>query len=370
MMEMMGESTFFHNKFLTAFLIIVGVIILLAAYFIFVPQRMRGGPRPAGWGQRSGDMEQYSLDTLKPKVKPPAQKISVYKGFWMPCSFMDDSCQPMNDPKILQAAGANIVGIAPNIVINEKGEINALPLDYLDKRLNELTERYYKAGIRVFMSPELDYTTDLHSRSRGEPRPIPKDIAARPGFMDKYNVLVEDLAKLAEKYQFEFFSPLNEADMKLGPGVASAWGQEILPKIKERYKGKVLWKVGLGVGSEMQQINFKGYDMLGIDFTASGGDEAQSLSSFPSIVTNAIENARRIANRDGVSQVLLAEVGVWGGALRFSEEGKARIHDIIFEQGKGIVSGFIILDPPADLGGWTIKNSTSLEEIKTWFGKL
>ena len=38
----------------------------------------------------------------------------------------------------------------------------------------------------------------------------------------------------------------NEADMKLGNTVASSWGQKILPKIKSNYKGKVLWKVGLG----------------------------------------------------------------------------------------------------------------------------
>ncbi len=330
----------------------------------------KGGDRQRGWGQQPGGMAEYSLDALKPKVKPPAGKISVYKGFWMPCSFMDDSCQPMNDPKLLRTAGANIVGIAPNIMINDKGEIKALPLDYLDQRLNELTERYYKADIRVFMSPELDYTTDLNSRSGGAPQPIPKDVASRPGFTDKYSLLVEDLAKLAEKYQFEFFSPLNEADMKLGNAVASKWGQEMLPKIKDKYKGKVLWKVGLGVDPQIQQINFRGYDILGIDFTAPPGAEDQSLSSFPAIVTRAIENAKKIVNRDTVPEVILAEVGVWGGAINFSEEAKARIHQIIFEQGKDRVSGFIILDPPPDLGGWTIKNSQSLEEIKTWFGKL
>jgi 5,10-methenyltetrahydromethanopterin hydrogenase len=158
--------------------------------------------------------------------------------------------------------------------------------------------------------------------------------------------------------------------MKLGNSVASKWGQEMLPKIKAKYKGKVLWKVGLGVDPQIQQINFKGYDILGIDFTAPAGPEAQSLSSFPSIVSGAIDNAGKIAKRDAVPEIILAEVGVWGGALNFSEEAKTRIHRLIFEQGKDRVSGFIILDPPPDLGGWTIKNSQSLEEIKTWFGKL
>lgn len=333
--------------------------------------RFRGGPPGGGpgqdWGGRPGGAGSYSLDTLKPKVKPPSEKISVYKGFWLPCSFMEDACQPMNETKILRAAGVNIVGIAPNIKINDKGEIQVLPLDYLDKRLNEITAKYYQAGIRVFMSPELDYATDLNSRSGGEPRRIPKEVAATPGFMDKYDLLVEDLSKLAQKYQFEFFSPLNEADMKLGIEVSSSWGQKILPKIKSNYQGKVLWKVGLGVEPQIQQINFKGYDLLGIDFTAPGGTEAQSLSSFPAIIKGAIENANKAAKRDAVPTVIFAEVGVWGGALKFSEEGKVKVHQIIFDQGKEQVAGFIILDPPADLGGWTIKNSKALEEIKLWF---
>ncbi len=350
-----------------AFIVIVGI----AAALIWQgrPRGPQGERSGQDWGRRPGGAGQYSLETLKPKVKPPSEKISVYKGFWLPCSFMDSSCQPMNDTKILRATGVNIVGIAPNIRINDKGEINAFPLDYYDQRLNEITAQYYQAGIRVFMSPELDYTTDLNSRSQGEPRLIPKEIAATPGFMDKYDSLIEDLAKLAQKYQFEFFSPLNEADMKLGTTVASSWGQKILPKIKNNYKGKVLWKVGLGVGPQIQQIDFKGYDILGIDFTAPGGVETQSLSSFPTIVKGAVENAKKAAKRDAVPEVILAEVGVWGGALSFSEEGKVKVHQIIFEQGKNNVAGFIILDPPRDLGGWTIKNSESQEEIKLWFNQ-
>ncbi len=363
----MTEKKLPLRKLVLVFILIaiVGTIAALIGQGRFRGQQGEGPGQ--NWGKRPDGAGSYSLETLKPKAKPPLGKVSVYKGFWMPCSFMDDSCQPMNEVKILRSTGVNIVGIAPNIKINDKGEIRALPLDYLDQRLNEITAKYYQAGIRVFMSPELDYATDLNSRAGGEPRPIPKEAAATTGFMDNYDVLVEDLAKLAQKYQFEFFSPLNEADMKLGVAVSSSWGQKILPKIKNNYKGKVLWKVGLGVDPQIQQINFKGYDILGIDFTAPGGSEAQSLSSFPSIVKNAVENAKKAAKRDNVPQVLLAEVGVWGGALKFSEEGKVKVHQIIFEQGKDNVTGFIILDPPPDLGGWTIKNSQSLEEIKLWF---
>ena len=305
-----------------------------------------------------------------PQISSPAQlptnKILTYKGFWMPCSFMDDSCQSMNDANLLKSMGVNIIGIAPNIKINSKGEVNFFPMDYIEKRLNEITKIYYQAGIRVFISPELDFTEDLNSRGQGEPRRIPKETAANPGFLDKYDLIVINLAKLAEKYQIEMFSPMNEPDMKLGINVASAWGQKTLPEIKQNYKGKVLWKLGEAVNSTSSMINFKGYDVLGLDFTAPGESENRSLTSFPQITTKIISEALIWAKRDSIPEVILSEVGVWGGATKFSEAGKVSIHRIIFEQGKGKIKGFIILDPPPDQG-WSLKNTQSAEEIKNWF---
>ncbi len=328
-------------------LILLGLFVLIGAIsFIYLRQ-----------GQPPGQ--------ISSPAKPPTNKILTYKGFWMPCSFMDDSCQPMNDVKLLKEIGVNIIGIAPNIKINSKGEVNSFPMDYIDKRLNEITNTYYKAGIRVFISPELDFTEDLNSRGKGEPRLIPKEAAVKPGFLDNYDLIVIDLAKLAEKYQVEMFSPMNEPDMKVGVDVASNWAQKILPIIRQNYKGKVMWKLGAPIDSSAENINYKGYDVLGVDFTSPGGQEAQSLASFPQIVNKIIDDALTWSKRDGV-ELILSEVGVWGGAIRFSDQGKTDIHRIIFEQGKEKVKGFIILDPPPDQG-WSIKNTKSLDEVAKWF---
>lgn len=315
---------------------------------------------PAKSGRLSGPVR------LAKAPRPPSQKVTLYKGFWMPCSFMDDRCQPMNDVNLLKEMGVNLIGIAPNIKINPKGEIDIWPLDYTEKRLNEILTRYYAVGIRVFISPELDYTEDFKSRSQGEPRPIPKNVAAQPGFMDKYDEFIVALAKLAQKYQVEFFSPLNEPDMKLGVNVASGWGQQILPKIKENYQGKTMWKVGMAYGGEIQKINFVGYDAVGIDFTAGGGSESQALANYPQMVDQMIDGALGVAKRDNVPTVMLTEVGVWGGAIQFSEAGKTKVHEIILEQGQGKVTGFVFLDQPPDLR-WSLKNTPSMEIIKTWF---
>ncbi len=340
------------HKFLVAglFVLGVGLYFLVSNFSRFSPA---GGPRFKG------------SDKLLPPAKAPKGSVSTYKGFWMPCSFTQDSCQPMNNAKLLKEMGVNIIGIAPNVKINSKGEISTFPMDFVEKRLSQITNEYYAAGIRVFISPEVDFSEDLSMGPGGEPKPIPKEAAAKPGFTDKYDVMLEELAKLAEKYHLEMFSPMNEPDMKLGNSVASQWAQKVLPMIRKNYTGKVLWKVGRGDNAG-REVTFKGYDVLGIDFTAPGGDENQSLNQFPSMAKGIIDQALGWAKRDGIDTVLLTEVGIWGGAARFSSDGKAAVHRIFLEQGQGKVKGFVFLDPPPDQG-WSIKNTKSAEEIKTWF---
>ncbi len=336
--------------------IILLVVLLGAGVYLFF-----SGPMPFGPNFQFG-----SRGSISP-APTPAGEVEIYKGFWMPCSFMDDRCQSMNDVALLREMGVNLVGIAPKILINSRGEVNSFPMDFIDRRLSEITRRYYEAGIRVFISPEVDFNEDLNMRGGGEPKPIPAEAAQAPGFLDKYDIVMFEMARLAEKYHMEMFSPMNEPDMKVGVDVASTWGQKILPKIKEQYHGKIMWKVGRAE-PQSANINFAGYDILGIDFTAPGPPENVSLANFPQISTRLIDEAVSWAKRDQVPQVILSEVGVWGGAREFSDEGKASVHRIILEQGKGKVAGFIFLDPPPDQG-WSMKNTKSMEEIKLWFNE-
>lgn len=370
-----------QNKFLLfikkyKFIIIAFVLVFLffGVGLLSLSIRQRSGgpggpPSSGGWGQRPSGVEEIKTQVSEKVPNPPTDKISIYKGFWMPCHFIGGNCQSMDDPKLLKEVGANIVGLAPNIKINSKGEVSFFPMDFVEERLAYFTNRYYPEGIRIFISPELDFTEDLNSRGMGEPRPIPTDVAAKEGFLDKYDVIIEDLAKLSEKYKVEMFSPMNEPDMKLGILVSSNWSQRILPKIKKNYNGKVLWKVGMAA-PESGLINFNGYDVLGVDFTAPGGDEAQAVSNYPNIVAKIFDDALSWAKRDSVAEVLTTEFGIWGGAIKFSEDGKVATHRIVFEQGKGKINGFIVLDPPSDLNDRPLKGSKTLEEIKVWFQQL
>lgn len=360
----------FIKKYKLIIIVFFVLVFLFGAGLLSLSSRQRfgspSGPPPSGWGQRPSGVEEIKTQVSEKVPESPTEKVLVYKGFWMPCFFIGGNCQSMDDPKLLKEDGTNIVGIAPTIRINSKGEVSFFPMDFVKERLEYFANRYYPEGIRIFISPELDFTEDLNNRGMGEPRPIPKDVAARDGFLDKYDAIIEDLAKLSEKYKVEMFSPMNEPDLKLGTTVASNWGQKILPKIKKNYNGKVLWKVGMAA-PESSSINFKGYDVLGVDFTAPGGDEAEMLNNYPNIVAKIFDDALSWAKRDGIPEVLATEFGTWGGAIKFSEEGKVVAHRIVFEEGKGKINGFIVLDPPSDLNDRPLKDSKTLEEIKVWF---
>ncbi len=359
-------------------IIIIGVAVLAIAGFFGYKffqgpsgQEQQKAGEEKQFGQKPGVKDEESGQQTNEKIpEPPKGEVAVYKGFWMPCGFYyDHKSQSMSDPRDLKDARANIASIAPNVRINSKGEVKFdAPFDYVEQSLAYWAKNYYENGIRISLVIEVSYQEDLNSRPNGEPKPVPRNIAGRPGFLDEYNKIAVKIAQLAEKYRVEMFSPMNEPDLKLGEATASAWGQAILPEIKKYYHGKILWKAA-GSDAKQAAIDFSGYDIIGFDPTPGGGNPAASLALYPSQLRKMIELAQARAKKYNVPAVMITEFGVWGGALAFSEENKMLAHRIVFEEGQGKVAGFIALDPPPDLDRG-LKGTASLAEIKKWFEKL
>lgn len=365
---------------------IIAIIILIiaagaAGFYVYKnifqpgqPEGERGsgefpfGEAPPGEGGTSGEEKTGAKDEEIPQ--PPTGKISLYKGFWMPCGFYYDyPCQSMADPKDLKDAGANTASIAPNVKINSRGEAKfEAPMDYIEQALAYWAKKYYENNIRISLVIEVTYQKEFTSGGGGEPQPIPRDIASQPGFLTEYNKIVANVAKLAEKYKVEIFSPMNEPDLKLGESVASQWGQQILPVVKQYYNGKILWKAA-GSALDKYDTNFKGYDIIGFDPSPGGGPFEQSMATYKTVLENLINTAQNRAVRDGVSEVMIAEFGTWGGAISFTEQQKVLAHRTVFELGQGKVSGFFALDPPPDLDRG-LAGTQTLAEIKSWFAML
>ncbi len=84
------------------------------------------------------------------------------------------------------------------------------------------------------------------------------------------------------------------------------------------------------------KVNFKGYDALGLDFSAPGGPETENLARYKGIVKQITDQGLTWAKRDGVKEVAFTEFGAWGGAIKYSERGKVTSHKIVFEEGRKV----------------------------------
>ncbi len=274
----------------------------------------------------------------------------------------------MSDVSRLKESGANTAFIAPNVKINAKGEARMdVPMDFAEQRLAELARQYYAQNISLAISIETMYVESFDEQTpAGGPGEFPPSVSSQPGFLDQYDLIVEQFARLAEKYHVAIFSPMNEPDMKLGAPAASKWGQDVLPRVRKHYRGKVLYKAGKL--SDFPALDFRGYDIVGIDITPGAGGPAGGLNGYPALLDRVLNYTQASAKRDGVPQVMFTEFGVWGGALRWNEADKAAAHEMVFERGQGRVGGFFVLDPPPDLDR-PLTGTPSLETVKRWFLK-
>jgi hypothetical protein len=157
---------------------------------------------------------------------------------------------------------------------------------------------------------------------------------------------------------------MDEPDYKLGSARGSAWGQEILPKIRAVYSGKVLWKGSLSRPfRNNERIDFSGYDIVGLTVFPWAG-----LERYPEDVEFYINTLNQWAAEDGVKERIVAEFGNYV-VTRITKEEEPEAIRTVFEQGQGKVNGFILLDPPRGFGT-PIKGSALENVVKTWFERL
>lgn len=331
-------------------------------------------PSPETGGETGGGDVPAPTPTLTPTPTPepePAGRV-VCKGFFMAGLPFTDDAQSMGQVARLQEAGANLVSIAPTVMIDPSGKVeykrtylNPTNEDF-EARLQALVQRYHDAGIMVSLVVEVDYVSQLN-QNMNEPGAIPASKAAQAGFLDQYNVMVVSLAQFAEDNGVEYLAPMNEPDRKLGAAAASVWGQQILPLVKSVYDGKVVFKgdfeTACGAG-----MDFTGYDVLGF----SSSPQVPDPEVYRGQVKARIDNALAWAGRDGVPDIMATEFGVWVFQGGFSEQDIASAHEIVFAEGDGRIQGFIVLDPMQGRSGGerALYGSGTFETVKNWFGKL
>lgn len=354
------------------FITLLLIALLAVGLFFF---RQKPGGQPQGWGQRPGGPEDFGgppQSNSRPRWQgpiptPPQNEITYYKGLWAGNWFYpEERSGSKPEPEKHQSWGVNIVNIQPGFEINAKGETR-YPLDYpsyedLDAWFGELATLFYKYNIHLGMTVMIHYKEEFIQGNDwgGETAYVPKEKIQKAGYIKNYDKIVVDMAKIAEKYHFYFFSPMGEPEnVFLDAKLASDWSQQILPKIKKYYHGKIYYKGDLHQG-QGDSMDFKGYDILGM--VPSPTDPKASKEELRKVFNDNMDRALGWAKRDGVQAVVISEHGYLGEGKMASVENIG----LVLEEGSKKLNGVFLTEPlPQVLK--TSQGNQIVAEIKKWF---
>ncbi len=365
------------SKLHLAFIVLVLFVLLGLASFLYLQQRPQRPEQQPGWGQKPGGAENSGQSGPSKKTRwsgpvptPPQNKITYYKGLWAgPWFYPEEQTGQKLDLTRYGQWGVNIVMIGTGFEINKNGEVRYPPdfptYEDLDARIGELVTKFYSVNVHVGITMGVTYKDKFSTGNEkwaGVPQPFPKEVVEKPGYLDKLDKVIEDSAKIAEKYHLYMFSPPGEAEQIFGMKVAPAWVQHVAPLIKKHYTGKLYYKGALSQG-EGDRMNFKGYDVLG--FVTAPADTKASAEELRKLFDSNMDRARGWAKRDGVSEVVISEHGNRGDTENIQMES-AQNFGIILEEGSKKLNG-VFLTEPLSIVLKTPQGDQIVEQIKKWF---
>ncbi|MFZ5365861.1 MAG: glycoside hydrolase family 113 [Patescibacteria group bacterium] len=326
-------------------LIILGILVLGGVVFYFFrPKTTSYSPTPL------------------PKIE-----LSFVKGMYLP-SALAPARQPMAEPARLKELGVNLVAFTVEYKVNEKGEqqrdpwgIVASKGQNLDERVISTIRKYKEAGFAVLVVPRIRYLP----KGRGEPLGIPENLQNDPKFFEGFNKFVLHLAEIAQKENVEFFTPADEPDYTMGPFRAATWMQEILPQVRARFKGKLVYKGGFSPPGEISWFNFAGYDIAGTTIVVLDYyNEEQYRKMAKKQIADLAEVAQK---RDKVPEIWVSGFGVVEMTRNpLNENQKADIYRIVFEEAVGKTTGLIPWENPPN----PLKDTLMEKVIREWFTKI
>jgi len=366
---------------LYSILVVLGLITLfsVAYYFYFQQGRLRNYSsntgQSQGWGQRPSGAQDFGGPPATksrwngPIPTSPKNIITYYKGLWAgPWFYPDEYTGQKLELDKYGKWGVNIINLQPGFEINRKGEVRYPPdfptYEDMDARIGELTTKFYSANVHVALTMIVTYKEEFSrggEKWAGEPQPFPKEVVEKPGYLDKLSKVVEDMAKIAEKYHVYMFSPPGEADGIFGMNVAPAWTQKVVPLVKKHYTGKLYYKGDLHKG-QGDQMNFKGYDVLG--FVLSPTSQQDTKEDLKKSFDVDMDRAIGWARRDQVPEVVISEHGYLGDNKMVSAENIG----VVLEEGSKKLNG-VFLSEPIPAVFQTTQGGQIVEQMKRWFLK-
>ena len=308
----------------TKILIVLIILIVLGVGGFFVYKNMTG------------------LKVEKGVVPASSAEVRIYKGTWTPTLLTENSIKLNSYMRKLKTLGVNTVFFQAGPPQAEHCLEGLPPDSKLAKKVKEILPVQKELIINNIQTAHRNGLKVALTMSTCMP-------ASEKITLEAWNSRVIELAELAEEHEVEFFAPMNEPEALFGPSASATWGQEILPKIREVYHGKIIWK-GASIGDIQPDpghpnlTNFSGYDYLGFSIGVGTG----TIEDLPERVDYALDTILGFAERDNCKGVMITE---FYGNLPYSweernwnEEKEARANEIILEKGKDKVVGFFALD--------------------------
>lgn len=286
------------------------------------------------------------------------QQLTFFKGLW-PAPGDEDAF--INSLEEIKKLGVNIVPVVASFCV-KGSEIK--PIVYGPPWLQRQQERIIKERITKIHQAGLAVELDLGTMS---PQ-CEIEIQAKQSFINQFSEIVQKWAQIAEEYQVELFSPLNEPNLVLR-GKESEFAQKVLPRIKGVYKGKVVLKVA-DTGPE--KLNYSGYDYVAFDIYP------QNLSEWERQLSEVAEKMEKLESKYALEGVYLGEFGaltyrdpndpLLAGEV-FSETEQAQILETAFRTLWSKTSGFFVMNWAQNSNPYNIRGKPAEEVLKKWFNK-
>ena len=304
-------------------------------------------------------------------IQAPSTTIMKYKGVWLP--FLREVKISLDDVENLKFDGVNIVAIGVKICLLNGNITECEDVDEIKNSIN----KFHKNGIKTFLilnpaHPEFGIN------------PFSSEASGKP-LLNKVSLLVLKWAKISEKYGVEMFSPLNEPQLLAyqNEKAVSNWAQEILPKIRKVYHGKI----GFRVHSNPE--GFAVYNLTGYDYIIFSGlvctkDIDEHPEWIEQLINRTLDNLTECYPNQ---KYILFDIGAFTGPDYYwwepvapanvpnvtpdlpadffvvSNESQARFYDLLFNITWNRTEGYFI---PV-YKGWEYRSKSAEQVVRHWF---
>lgn len=258
----------------------------------------------------------------------------IYKGVYMPTlsfsSLREDYTPDSINLDKATENGINTLAFGPLFFANDQGEVWLAPetKDFLISFIKRAQAR----GFKIWLIPEIMFPEPNLKQKffRGGPGPIPKEILENTDFIQNLDSAVIEWANISQELEVDIFSPLNEADNKIGKEKRVSWLEEIKPKIEEVYSGKICLK------GEWDTSAFNNsYSCFAPTIGTPENEEEKNKLAIT--INNLAEDAK---NRG--TELIIGEI--WLGPGWKGREKSKKEYSMALETTKGKVDGVFVLD--------------------------